>query len=212
MADRFSELLARGKDGHLSHKEIVELARFLNAPLLDPLKDPPSGFVSKHRMSESNVAGRIEAIEWFVHCGEPHNFDLTMEVERVKTWPQAMKACRSRSWEYATLEARNQLTLALHNRDRGRDRDWNEITLKFKRELAMPFTEKVWEPFRQSHGLSVEFVHCIQWDILAAMMENAYISSKHRSFFFLELLTVYEAGHLPCGWRGKWPLGRLVVY
>jgi hypothetical protein len=44
------------------------------------------------------------------------------------------------------------------------------------------------------------------------MMENAYMTSKHGSYFFLELLTVYEAGHFPCGWRGEWPSGSLVLY
>jgi hypothetical protein len=43
-------------------------------------------------------------------------------------------------------------------------------------------------------------------------MENAYLDCNHNSFFFLELLTVYEAGHLPCGRRGRWPEGKLVVF
>ena len=43
-------------------------------------------------------------------------------------------------------------------------------------------------------------------------MENSYLSSGHRCFFFLELLMVYEAGHFPCGWRGDWPDGKLIVY
>jgi hypothetical protein len=43
-------------------------------------------------------------------------------------------------------------------------------------------------------------------------MENAYLGSGHSCFFFLELLTVYEAGHFPCGWVGDWPRGKLVVY
>ena len=100
----------------------------------------------------------------------------------------------------------------MHNLDRERYQDWNEITRKFKTDVVMPFTTKVWEPFQQQHGLHVKVVHCVQWDILAAMMENAYMNSNHGSYFFLELLTVYEAGHFPCGWRGEWPQGSLVVY
>jgi hypothetical protein len=52
----------------------------------------------------------------------------------------------------------------------------------------------------------------LRWDILGALMENSYLRSGHAAFFFLELLMVYEAGHFPCGWRGNWPQGELLVY
>jgi hypothetical protein len=212
VADRFDELARKSQTTGLSDKEVEELATLLNAPLLDRLENPPEGFVSKHQMVETDVVARIQAINWFANCGEPAEFDVTMKVERVKRWAQAMKACKTRSWQNTTLEARNQLTMALHNRDRQRYQKWNEITIKFKNEVTMPLTTKVWEPFQKSNGLEIELVHCVQWDILAALMENAYMSSNHGSFFFLELLSIYEAGHFPCGWRGIWPQGVLLVF
>jgi hypothetical protein len=163
-------------------------------------------------MAESDVAARIIAIDWFSSCGEPDEFDVTMKVERVKSWPQAMKSCKTRTWENVELEARNQLTMALDNLDRDRYQDWNKIAFTLKKDVVTPLTRKVWEPFQQEHGLDIRLIHCVQWDVLAAMMENAYMSSKHGAYFFLELLSVYEAGHFPCGWRGEWPQGSLVVY
>jgi hypothetical protein len=212
MADRFVELLAKGKTGNLTPAETEELARLLNAPILNPLENRAPGFVSKFKMAESDVAARIKAIDWFSKCGEPAESDVTMELERVKTWPQAMKACKTRTWENVELEARNQLTIALHKLDRECYQDWNEITRRFKKNVVMPLTTKFWEPFQKEHGLDVKLVHCVQWDILAALMENAYIGINHGSYFFLELLTIYEAGHFPCGWRGEWPQGSLVVF
>jgi hypothetical protein len=43
-------------------------------------------------------------------------------------------------------------------------------------------------------------------------MQNSYLQSGNSAFFFLELLTVYESGHFPCGWQGEWPQGKLLVY
>jgi hypothetical protein len=212
MADRFAELLAKGKTEKLSPAETAELAHLLNAPILDAVENPPTGFVSKHNMAETDVTARIQAIHWFSHCGEPADFDVTMKVERVKTWSEAIRACKSQTWENVETEARNQLTMALHKLDRERYRDWNNIVCKFKDDVVIPLTKKVWEPFQQKHGLDIALVHSVEWDVLAAMMENAYMSSNHGSFFFLELLTIYEAGHFPCGWRGEWPKGSLVVY
>jgi hypothetical protein len=212
MADRFAELLAKGKTTKLTPVETEELARFLNAPILDAMKSPPKGFVSKHKMAETDVVARLKAIDWFGRCGAPAGFDVTMKVKRVRSWPQAMKSCKTRTWENVELEARNQLTMALHKLDRERYQDWNEITDKFKKGVVAALTAKVWEPFQKEQGLDVSLVHCLQWDILAGVMENAYMTSKHGSYFFLELLTVYKAGHFPCGWRGEWPQGSLVIY
>jgi hypothetical protein len=68
--------------------------------------------------------------------------------------------------------------------------------------VAIPAWPNSWQPGTDH----------VQWDILAALMEHAYLGSGHRCFFFLELLSVYEAGHFPCGWIGPWPQGKLVVY
>ena len=81
-----------------------------------------------------------------------------------------------------------------------------------KETVLNPLTEEKIAPFQMKHGLDIVLLHSVQWDILGAMMENSYLGSGHRAFFFLELLTIYEARHFPCGWRGEWPQGTLLVY
>ena len=75
--------MAKGKAGRLTSAEREELARLLNAPVLDPLKSVPPGFVSKHTFAPSDVAGKLRKIDWFSHCGEPLSCDPSMEVELV---------------------------------------------------------------------------------------------------------------------------------
>ena len=43
-------------------------------------------------------------------------------------------------------------------------------------------------------------------------MEDTYKKCKKRPVFFLHLLEIYESGNLPCGWEGKWPDGKLIVF
>lgn len=188
------------------------MARLLNATLLDSAGNPPAGFVSKHAFALSDVAGRLRAIEWFGRCGQPASLDLSMPNEQVGGWPEAVKACKLSAWEDAELGAQNQLTLWLHQHDREKYQRWNDLVAQHKAAVVNPLTAEWWEPYRQEHGLDIAVVHSVQWDILGALMENSYLGSGHRCFFFLELLWVYEAGHFPCGWRGKWPRGGLVVY
>lgn len=199
----------QGKTNRLSKKEAESLVRQSHEAVFGP---GPGDFVSKLTFAPGDAVAKVCAIQWFAHCGEPRDFDLTMPIERVKTWPQATKALKSRARERATLEASNQLSAFLSQHHRERYQEWNKITQKLKREVVIPLKDEVWEPFRQSHELDVEFIHSVSWNILAALMEDAYMDCKHRCFFFHELLIVYEAGHLPCGWIGEWPNGSLVVY
>jgi hypothetical protein len=138
--------------------------------------------------------------------------DLTMPIERVGSWAEAIEGCQDVGWENVQLEAQNQLTLWLHENDKNNYRRWNEFVVRYKEQVVTPLTDSVLLPYQRRHDLDEAIVHSVQWDILGALMENTYLSSGHRSFFFLELLWVYEAGHLPCGWRGEWPVGNLLVY
>ena len=60
----------------------------LNAGMIEAVANPPPGFVSKHRFVETDVAGRVNSISWFAHCGERLALDLTMETEQVRGWAQ----------------------------------------------------------------------------------------------------------------------------
>lgn len=216
MDARFAELLQKAKEEHLTSVEKNELARLLNAPLLErPLID----FVSKHSMKPSDVEVRINNIKWFDHCAEPVRLDLTMSIERVSSWAQAIgnlawasqtEHMRS-SWKNVQLAAQNQLTRWLcDNRPDDYSR-WDDIAGKHEESTNALIREKIL-PFQKNHELPDCFIQSVNCDISFACMENSYLWTGHRCCFFLELLWVYEAGHFPCGWVGKWPDGKLLVH
>ena len=212
MPDRFSELLGKAQSGPLTAEESEELAGILNAPILPPSGPSPPGFVSKHTFEPRDLPTRIGAIRWFANCGKPLALDLTMKVDRARSWPMAMQACQSAAWENVELEAQNQLHMWLHQNDPDRCQAWNDIVTVHKTEVIAPLIKEKLAPFQLEHGLDAAFVDSTTWDVLGALMENSYLSSRHQAYFFLELLWVYEAGHFPCGWLGDWPDGKLVVY
>jgi hypothetical protein len=184
----------------------------LNAGMIQAVTNPPPGFVSKHSFVETDIPARIGSIEWFARCGQPISLDLSMDVVQIASWPKAISSCKGSQWENVELDAQNQLTLWLHLNDPDRYRNWNEIVVGQKNSVLNRLIDEKIIPFQAKQGLDVGLVHSVQWDILGALMENAYLGSGHRAFFFLELLMVYEAGHFPCGWEGEWPRGRLRVY
>ena len=184
----------------------------LNAGMIEAVTNPPAGFVSKHEFVETDVTARVKSINWFAHCGERFSLDLSMESKPVTNWSQAIEFRKDSVWENVELEAQNQLTGWLHVNDHANYQKWNEIVVSHKNAVVNPLTDTILIPFQSKHGLDIVLVHSVQWDILGALMENSYLSSGHRAFFFLELLMIYEAGHFPCGWDGEWPHGKLWVY
>lgn len=184
----------------------------LNAGMIEAVTNPPTGFVSKCKFVETDVTARIKSINWFAHCGERFSLDLSMETTPVTNWSQAITFCKDSVWENVELEAQNQLTVWLHLHDHANYQKWNEIVVAHKKAVVNPLTDNILTPFQAKHSLDIVLVHSVQWDILGALMENSYLSSGHRAFFFLELLMIYEAGHFPCGWDGEWPHGTLCVY
>lgn len=166
---------------------------------------------------EPEFVQSLHAMAWFSRCGQSLSADLAaslpFEVAPVATLKKAMRQWGSAQWEDATLEARNELTgfLAVHARDAYQQ--WNTITQLAKVEVAQPLAEEFWRPYAQQQGLDADFLHCVQWDILALCMEHAYRQQRGLPQFFHALLKVYASGHMPCGWEGgKYPKGRLLVW
>lgn len=58
----------------------------------------------------------------------------------------------------------------------------------------------------------VTMTESLKWDLMNFLLEDAYSSLLQEPFFFDGLISVYEAGHMPCGWSGTWPAGKLVIY
>jgi hypothetical protein len=208
MSDRLNELLDKGGNGgQLTPAERDELARLLTAPLLE---EPPP-FVSKFPPRPDDIPGRIRAIGWFTRCGTPPGLDLTMCYEAVGDWPEAVVTCGQLEWENAQLEAKNQLTFWLHHHAHAEYQEWNRRVNDFKAAVIEPVVRDGLGPVVHRRGLSEGVIQCVRLDLLGVLMEAAYLHTGHHCLFFHELLTVYEAGHFPCGWRGDWPGGVLLV-
>jgi hypothetical protein len=69
-----------------------ELAQLLYQGQLSP-SAPGLGFVSKHRMTKTDVAARVRAIDWFANCGKRGEFDVTAVGEDLRLrFPEGMRS------------------------------------------------------------------------------------------------------------------------
>ncbi len=158
------------------------------------------------------VLRRIERIDWFAECGaEVKGLDIAFDT--VRTWKQAERSCKKRSWDNAQIEYRNQLTEYLFDNCRARlNAEWNPAVREAKAFLSESVTPKL-TALQASIGFPQAVIDGVHWDAVAAIMEAYYEFSGHDAWFATKLLGIYELGHFPCGWTcGVWPVGRLVIF
>ncbi len=211
-------MLCRRREGLVEPRKTGAFVRLggvltdLNSGIVDAIEHPRPGFMSRCLFHPSDIEDRLADVRWFHAAGRgPSSLEVTPSVVWLSSWAEALRADEQPEWEDATLEAQNQLTMWLHLNARTDYQSWNERAIRLKADL-LPRLSLAWAPHEARQAWPRSFKSSLEWNILGAAMENEYLETGHPAHFFLELLTIYEAGHIPCGWEGRWPDGRLLVY
>lgn len=129
--------------------------------------------------------------------------------ERVASWSEALDPERQANWNNVKLDARGDLTSFLAHHHRERNRAWNQITGELRPrvlELCTPICEAAVRT--QEHQKSL--LAAVSWDLLAAGMEYEYADLRPPGLYD-RLVSIYEVGRFPCGWRGDYPEGSLEI-
>ncbi|MFK0522166.1 hypothetical protein ACINKY_08115 [Paenibacillus illinoisensis] len=154
----------------------------------------------------------LSHIQWFSKCGmRDYQADTIIYTN---SWIEASEHYNSQEWEETTLKARNQLTLYLYNDFSKEYLDWNTLVKEAKIIVNEMLSEQL-NRTRNEFQLDDVFSECVRWDILSIIMEYSYLSKlgkRYNKFYSDQILYIYSIGHLPCGWEGKWPSGKLVIY
>ena len=84
-------------------------------------------------------------------------------------------------------------------------------------EVEELISERIWpklpEELRRMDSASRFMVESVfRTDLTYIVVESNLAASGMPFQFFQRLLPAYEDGHLPCGWEGEYPQGRLVVF
>ena len=157
---------------------------------------------------DNGIFERLRAVPWFSRCAHPTDDDFGFDVIRVNDWQKATECFCAPEWENTTLEAQNGTTIHLSRKYPREYQEWNKLVREAKSRLTGIF--QVAQNFQQEHGLNPKFLDYVKWDVLGIVMEQTYKPCRVPTFF-ANLLRVYERGRFPCGWKGEWPNGRLIV-
>ena len=148
---------------------------------------------------------RLQAIRWLHRAGQR---DALEDVRQLYCERDCLASIGAPAWEDVTLEARNEITGYLAARSYHASSGWNVLAHVAKERL-----EKEVFPHLPAFITDNRLVmNSVEWDLHAYLMEDAYASKLKKPLFFESLVRIYEAGHIPCGWGGEWPDGKLMIY
>jgi hypothetical protein len=149
---------------------------------------------------------RLEEAAWFSRVGIK---DATAAIV-LSSWDEAIAHCASCEWEDLCLEAANQYRERLVERSPERFEKWNDVVDEMKKMTVFLVRRKI-ETVVREHSLPKVFEDTVQWDILHVCMEAEY-ADVYPPGFYASQAYWYVNGHFPCGWKGDFPKGMLVIY
>ena len=152
------------------------------------------------------VFDEMDRVEWFGKVGSE-------DIDHVKyahSWEEALRLAVSVEWENTGIAASNALHGQLLSRAPKRLLQWNKI-VRLLKKFTIPWVKtKIAMVVEEIHPPK-DFESAVQWDILGVGIEAEYSNIVPPGFYTC-LKKVYMAGHFPCGWEGKSPSGRLIIW
>lgn len=132
-------------------------------------------------------------------------------VLRVSGWDAACEAIADIESENAQLGRSNRLSAFLDSNFRDEYQKWNLFVTKakpFVAELALRVTAPYKTQTKSFHKL---FNDTVKWDLNYFFVADCF---SHVKLFedFDDLVSLYERGFFPCGWKGEYPNGKMIVF
>ena len=166
------------------------------------------------------------SVPWFSRCGQPLPEGFTVPDPdplragryqavfwqempyKVVSWKEAARHFRSRKWEETGL-----LSKSLRAGDLLRagyaPADYNELNTVVVQTVDTAIIPVVTDTVQRLR-LPVAIVPEVTKQLIRGLLESQFADVGIYALG-VSLLKVYQAGHLPCGWEGNWPDGRLMV-
>jgi len=150
----------------------------------------------------------LSNFSWFSRVGKRHQEVSTADI--LSNWYEAVASAEDSGWEDLCLDAVNGYCERLAQVAPSRYRTWNVMANAIK-AISAPIIASVFAGRPSLQELPKLVQETVQWDVLHVCLE-AEFSDCIPPGFYASNAYWYRVGHFPCGWRGKFPDGTIVIY
>lgn len=156
-----------------------------------------------------STINQMLSCEWFSHCGDK-NAITDVSCIYIDDATLVSKMLLSSRLENAIYDAQGDISSYLCVHHRSEYREWNALVQQIKDEFFPILTPNIRKGITNL-GLPKDIISCIEYSVLITMLSSCYDQYYH-SLFFDCMKKIYLSGHIPCGWKGKYPKGCFVIY
>ena len=162
---------------------------------------------------DSEILSIINEIPWFEKCGNRTEILLNYKYKFV-TEKEMIKSLSGIKWDNLENDEFNKLYDWF--RTSSIILDWERLVREIRKEempkIDLLVKDKIKKVFVNEQKLVLDSFH---YDLLMIIMKltiSKRFSPNDEPHFYNELLEIYKAGQFPCGWRGSYPEGTVLIY
>jgi hypothetical protein len=149
----------------------------------------------------------LHEITFFAHVGSPSS-DPT--ARHVHSWIAAMRNCNQQDWNNAQLDMSNDIGRRVRSVSKRLYSTWNSVVHRVNPHIEYLFRRKL-RLFRVKFFFYPPLTHSIRCDLRRCCIEKEF-QDLCGTGYSTRIGEHYLNGHLPCGWEGDYPRGRLIIF
>lgn len=159
------------------------------------------------RPSTRATLAEIAAFDWFSRVGKRDPNVSTAII--LGNWYEAAASLEG-DWEDLCLDAANGYREQLMLVAKSQYQTMNEVVGLIKRETE-PMIDALLERRADLRALPKVIHDTMRWDMVHLCVEAEFSDCLPPGFYASNSYW-YSVGHLPCGWKGRFPDGRIIIY
>lgn len=176
----------------------------------------PSRFGSNHAAVGAFLRS-LDAIPWFTRVGQPTDQDECL----VRVGFEFLADCHEDAyapWGESLVEAEAKIErLMFDNRRLGEFAEVQQAISQsgpnpYMDEFLTGLVDKYPGYYGETYSYAYELVERPDRLLLGAAHEIIMADVEPNLNFFQSIMPWFRAGHWPCGWKGQWPEGKLIVW
>ena len=155
---------------------------------------------------------QFKRADWFARVGQDrvNSEKITVPITILSSWEEAIRHCQDNEWDWLLNESANIYRERLAKVSRPEFNTWNEH-IRAVKEVSAPLVKAKLAPLQKEHDFPPEVEQTLRWIVTMTLTEAEYVQITDPGYL-TKLSFWIVNGHFPCGWKGEFPNGNLIIY